>query len=94
MITALFKNTRTLKFKSCLRNCVFGCRQHNYDHKQRSYEETHKADQNPPIISVRRRSAKMIDGSEERKRQLAFELQNSRVFEKRSKGEFGKTKGW
>ena len=36
----------------------------------------------------------MIDGSEERKRQLAFELQNSRVFEKRSKGEFGKTEGW
>ena len=36
----------------------------------------------------------MIDGSEERKRQLAFELQNSRAFEKRSKGEFGKTKGW
>ena len=30
-------------------------------------------------------SAKMIDGSEILKRQLAFELQNSRVFEKRSK---------
>ena len=27
----------------------------------------------------------MIDSSEKRKRQLAFELQNSRVFEKRSK---------
>ena len=27
----------------------------------------------------------MIDSSEERKRQLGFELQNSRVFEKRSK---------
>ena len=26
----------------------------------------------------------MIDGSEVRKRQLAFELQNSRVFEKRT----------
>ena len=26
----------------------------------------------------------MIDGSEKRKRQLAFELQSSRVFEKRS----------
>ena len=36
----------------------------------------------------------MIDGSEERKHQLAFELQNSRVFEKRSKGEFRKTQGW
>ena len=31
------------------------------------------------------RSAKMIDGSEKRKRQVAFELQNSCVFEKRSK---------
>ena len=41
-----------------------------------------------------KRSAKMIDGSEERKHQLAFELQNSGVFEKRSKGEFGKTEGW
>ena len=49
---ALFKNTRTLKFKSCLRSCVFGCRQHNYDHKQRSYAETHdKADRNPPITN-------------------------------------------
>ena len=36
----------------------------------------------------------MINGREERKRQLAFELQNSRVFEKRSKGEFGKPQGW
>ena len=36
----------------------------------------------------------MIDGSEERKHQLAFELQNSLVFEKRSKGEFQKTEGW
>ena len=27
----------------------------------------------------------MIDGSKTRKRQLAFELQSSRVFEKRSK---------
>ena len=36
----------------------------------------------------------MIDDSEERKDQLAFELQNSRVFEKRSKGEFRKTQSW
>ena len=37
----------------------------------------------------------MIDGSKERKHQLAFELQNSLVFEKRSiKGEFKKTEGW
>ena len=32
-----------------------------------------------------KRSAEMIDGSEKRKRQLALELQNSRVFEKGSK---------
>ena len=32
-----------------------------------------------------KRSAKMIGGSEKRKCQLAFELQSSRVFEKRSK---------
>ena len=31
-----------------------------------------------------KRCAKMIDGSEKRKRQLAFELQNSSVYEKRS----------
>ena len=31
-----------------------------------------------------KRSAKIIDGSEKRKRQLAFDPQNSRVYEKRS----------
>ena len=31
-----------------------------------------------------KRSIKMIDGSEKRKRQLVFELQSSRVYEKRS----------
>jgi len=40
----------------------------------------------------------MIDGSEQRKRQLAFELQNLRVFEKRSKRRGGrlheKQKSW
>ena len=32
-----------------------------------------------------KRSIKMVDGSEKRNRQLAFELQNSHVCEKRSK---------
>ena len=32
-----------------------------------------------------KRSVKMIDGSEKRKRQLVFELQSSRVYERRSK---------
>jgi len=37
---------------------------------------------------------KMIDGSEKRKRQLAFELQSSRVFEKHSKLKYtGQQKG-
>ena len=35
-----------------------------------------------------KRSVKMIDGSEKRKRQLVFEVQSSRVYEKRSKREF------
>ena len=90
--------TPTLKFKSCLRNCVFGCRQHYYDHKQikkklRRETQSGSKSTNHKLLFPKR-SAKMIDGSEERKHQLAFELQNSRVFEKRSKGEFGKTEGW
>ena len=90
MITALFTNTPTLKFNSCLHNCAFGCRQHNYDHKQRSYAERHKEDRNPPITNHKLlfplSSAKMIDGSEVRKRQLAFELQNLRFFQKCPRG--------
>ena len=35
-------------------------------------------------VSFPKRSVKMIDGSEKRNRQLAFELQNSQVCEKRS----------
>ena len=36
-----------------------------------------------------KRSIKMIDGSEKRKRQLVFELQRSRVYEKRSNKQTG-----
>ena len=60
--------------------------------------ESHTTDRNPPITNHKtvtfwtrwskllfpKRSAKMIDGSEKRKRQLAFEVQNLRVYEKRS----------
>ena len=60
--------------------------------------ETHKTDRNPPItkhkpwpfepVKVKfcffKRSVKMIDGSQKANRQLAFELQNSHVCEKRS----------
>ena len=35
-------------------------------------------------VLIPNRSGKMTDGSENRKCQLAFELQSSRVFEKRS----------
>ena len=38
---------------------------------------------------LKQRSVKMIDGSEERKRQLVFELQSSRVYEKRSNKQTG-----
>ena len=95
--TAPFTNMRTLKFKSCLHNCVFTAVNDNYDHKQRTLK--HKTDQNPPIANhrpwpigrvdvqfcfLRLRSVKMIDGSEKRNHQLAFELQSSHVCEKRS----------
>ena len=55
---------------------------------------THKTDRNSPITNHKpwpfepvlfpERSSKMIYGSEKCKRQLAFEIWNSRVFEKRS----------
>ena len=35
-----------------------------------------------------KRSVKIIDGSEKCKRQLVFEFQSSRVYEKRSKSRF------
>ena len=41
--TALFKNMRTLKFKSRLHNCVFRCRQ--------SWLRQNKTDPNPPITN-------------------------------------------
>ena len=56
-------------------------------------KETHRTDRNPPVTNHKpwpfellfpKRSAKMIDDGEKRQRQLAIELQNSRVFEKRS----------
>ena len=38
-------------------------------------------------VLFRKRFTEMIDGSEKSKRQLTFELQSSRVFEKRTKRE-------
>ena len=41
-VTALFKNTRTLKFKSRLHNwAFFTAINHNYDHKQRTLKHKH-----------------------------------------------------
>ena len=76
----------------------------NYDHKQRTLK--HKTDRNRPITNHRpwpiervdvtfcKRSVKMIDGSEKHNRQLAFELQNSHVCEKRSKNDFVRLPVW
>ena len=43
-------HTRTLKFKSCLHNCVFRCRQ-LWLRLQTSNRETHKTDRNLPITN-------------------------------------------
>ena len=77
----------------------FAAVNHNNDHKQRTLQHrnipnglhstNHKSQ--TMIFWTRlskvlfpKRPAKMNDSSEKHKRQLAFELQNSRVFEKRS----------
>ena len=77
----------------------FAAVNHNYDHKQRTLqhrntpngsESTNHRSQTMTFwtrlskVLFPRRSAKMNDSSEQHKRQLAFEVQNSRVFEKRS----------
>ena len=90
--TALFKNTRTLKFKSYLHNyCIFTAVNHNYEHKQRTLK--HRNTQNGSKSTYcksqsmtfwtcwskrlfPKRSAKMIDGCEKCIRQLPFGLQN------------------
>ena len=94
LITVLFKNMRTLKFKSHL--VFFAAINHNYDHKQQTLKHKNtkriKIHQSQTMtfwtywskLLFPKRSAKMIDNSEKRKRQLAFELWNSCVYEKRS----------
>ena len=77
VFTALFTNMRTVNFKSRLHNCV----NHNYDHKQGTLK--HRNTQNGSK-STNHKSQTMIDGSKKPNRQLAFELQNSHVCEKRS----------
>ena len=97
--TAPFKNTQTLKFKSYLHNYTFCCHQSSLRSQTTNLEtqkhtkqiEIHQSQitnhclLNPLTkLLFPKRSANMIDNSEKRKRQLAFELQNSRVYEKHS----------
>ena len=89
----LSQTCATLKFSIAFFTAI----NHNYDHKQRTLK--HKTDRNAPIANhrpwpiervdvqfcfLRLRSVKMIDGSEKRIHQLAFELQSSHVCKKRS----------
>ena len=97
--TALFKNTQTLKFKSHLHNYAFCCHQSKLRSQATNLEtqkhtkriEIHQSQitnhclLNPLTkLLFPKRSTKMIDDSEKRKHQLAFELQNVRVYEKHS----------
>ena len=93
LFTVLFKKTRTLKFKSRLRSCVFRYRQSslrsqatNFDtHKHTKRSEIHQSQiTNHQTFWTRwsklllsKRSAKMIDRSKKRKRQ--FWLLNFRI---------------
>ena len=91
---------RTLKFKTAFTIAFFAAVNHNYDHKQRTLKHrntqngskstNHKSQKltfwtRQSKVWFPKRSVKIIDGSEKRNRQLAFELQNSHVCEKRSK---------
>ena len=86
--------TRTQSSKSAFTIAFFAAVNHNYDHKQRTLKhrntkriEIHQSQiTNHDLwtclskVLFPNRSAKMIDGSEKRKRQLAFELESSRFF--------------
>ena len=91
--TALFTNSRTLKFKSRLTIAFFAAVNHNYYHQQwtlkhrntRNGSKSTNHRSQTLTFSTRlskvlfpKRSVKMIDGSEKRKCQLVFELQTSR----------------
>ena len=95
IFAVLFKNTRTLKIKSNLHNCIF-CHQ-SLQSQAMSLEtlvhtkqiEIHQSKTMTfwtrwSKFLFPKRSSKMIDSSKKRKRQWAFELWNSCVFEKRS----------
>ena len=99
-LTAIFKNTQTLKFKTRLYNCAFSLPSIiiRFTSNEPWNKKTHKTNRNPPVTNHKpwpfepikkvpfpKRSAKMSDGNENRKPQLTFELKNSRVFERRGK---------
>ena len=95
-----FSKTRKLwSSKAAITNAFLAAVNHNYDHKQRTLKQGNTQNGSKSAIHKSqtmiiwtcwskllfpKRSAKMIDGSEKSKRQLAFELQNSHVYEKSS----------
>ena len=88
-LTTLFTNMRTLKFKSCLHNCVFRCRQSLRSQATNletcTNDKSHTWPFEPAEVKfcfLIKRSAKMTDGSEKRNHQ--FEFHDSHAFEKRS----------
>ena len=90
-----FSKTRELwSKKAAFTIAFFAALNHNYDNKERTLKNRKRLEiqQSQTMtfwtcyskLLFPKRSTKMIDGSEERKRQLAFELHNSCVFERRS----------
>ena len=84
---SLLRFSQTCKLwssKAAFAIAFFAAVNHNYDHKQRTlkHRNTQNGSKSTHIFS--KRPVKMIDGSEKRNRQLAFEIQNSHVCEKRS----------
>ena len=75
IIITIMQKQRTLK----QRNAQNGSKSANHKSQTITFLKTRWSK-----LLFPKRSAKMIDGSEKRKRQSAFERQNLRVFEKRS----------
>ena len=90
-----FSKTRELwNLKAAFTTAVFAALNHNYDNRERTLKNRKRLEiqQSQTItfwtcwskLLLPKRSIKMIDGSQERKRQVGFELHNLRVFERRS----------
>ena len=96
-----FSKTRELwSSKAAFTSTFFAAVNHNYDHKLRTLKHRKTQNRSKSTnyqsqtmtfwtrwgkLLFPKRSAKIIDGREKRTRHLAFELQNSRVYEKRSR---------